>query len=202
MRHQRADDDVHLARRLIGENVGGDETDRPSRRRHFLRRAGGQRVLIYAGKIEFESASDRPTVDLAHHVAESTANVDDGNGSIRGQAAGSCQMFEESQRRPVGEREVIHFGEVDETGAKCLEVRVSGIHQLRQVTAVGKINILHFSRRRVEQRGIGHGALRRRLPTARVAEERLELGAQSHVDFRHRHGQTEIGEACDAIAPI
>jgi hypothetical protein len=37
---------------------------------------------------------------------------------------------------------------------------------------------------------------------ARAAEERLELGAQHHVDFRHRHGQTEIGEACDAVALI
>jgi hypothetical protein len=53
-------------------------------------------------------------------------------------------MFEESQRRPVGEREVIHLGEVDEAGAKCLKVRVGGIHQLRQVIAAGKINILHF----------------------------------------------------------
>src|SRR5580700_10875246 len=106
MRHLRADDDVHLAGRLIGENVGGDETDRSSERRHFLRRADGQRVLIYAGKIDFESTSDRPTVNLAHHVTESTANVDDGNSSVTGQAAGSCEMLEEPQRRPVGEREV------------------------------------------------------------------------------------------------
>src|SRR5580658_11209860 len=104
MRHQRADDDVHLARRLIGEYVRRDETDRSSKRRHFRRRAGGQRVLIYAGKIEFESASERPTVNLAHHVAISTASVENGHSSVRGHVSGSCKMFEELQRRSVGER--------------------------------------------------------------------------------------------------
>src|ERR1700731_2169122 len=102
MRHQRADDDVHLAGRPIGENVGGDETNRTSRRRHILSRAGGQRVLVYAGKIELKSTSDRPTVNLARHVPKPTANVDDGKSPAGGQAARSREMFEESQRRPVG----------------------------------------------------------------------------------------------------
>src|SRR5580700_5670157 len=131
MCHQRANDDVHFARRLIGEDVGRDETDRSSWRRDLRRCAGGQRVLIYAGKIEFESTSDRPTVNLAQHVAKSTACVYDGNGSVRGQAACSCEMFEESKCRPVSEREVVRLGEIGEAGTICLKIRVRGIHELR-----------------------------------------------------------------------
>ena len=118
MGQQRADHDVYSARRSIGENVRGDEPDRPPRRGHFPRHPGGPRILIYTGKIEFKSAPDRPTVNIAQHVAESTADVDDGNAPVRGQATGSCEVFEESQRRPVGEREVIHLGEVDEANAE------------------------------------------------------------------------------------
>ena len=93
---------------------------------------------MYTGKIEFKSTSNRPTINIAQHFAESTADVDDGNAPVRGQAIGSCEVFEESQRRPVGEREVIHLGEVDEAGTKCLKVSIIGVHELRQVVAAGK----------------------------------------------------------------
>jgi hypothetical protein len=66
--------------------------ERPPRRGHFSRHAGGPRILIYTGKIEFKSASDRPTVNIAQHVAESTADVDDGNAPVRGQATVSCEV--------------------------------------------------------------------------------------------------------------
>jgi len=49
---------------------------------------------------------------------------------------------------PVGEREIIHFREVDEAGAKCLEVRVSGILELRQVVAREKSMFFIVSRAR------------------------------------------------------
>ena len=55
-----------------------------------------------------------------------------------------ARAVEKPHRRPVGEREAIHLGKVDETGAKGLEVRFVGVHKLRQVVPAGKIDLFHY----------------------------------------------------------
>ena len=97
---------------------------------------------------------------------------------------------EESQRRLVGEREVIHLGQVDEAGTKCLKVSIIGVHELRQVVAVGKIDILHcltppHYRRRAAS-VIKTDVSRRQAPN--VVPNRLATSCGEHTDRRcNRH---------------
>src|SRR5436309_14581612 len=109
MGQQRADNDVHWVRRLVAENVPDNEADWPSQCGCFPRRAGGPRVLVYTDEIELKSVPYRPMVNLAQHIAESAANVDDRNRPVRWKAARPCELFEESQRRLVGACEVIYL---------------------------------------------------------------------------------------------